>query len=565
MRKCKLIAGLLAVSMTAGSIGILPVMAEDDPIVYTYTNEAGETVNITQSELDAEHWDKDLLGENAPTVYHEFPMSIDKFVNDIGEITLDLVYMKKLNNFSSVSLSIEDLNTGSLIYSEFINTNSFYSPKLGVGTYVLTVTEALNEKSVDYKRVVNINKTAADIPDNIISNSSDQTILIASVDDISQIMNIDDEGEILIDNRVNPYTKVLASELEEYCKHLMSGETYRIYILDNNEQYTGFIDGDNDIIYDYNIIVSDYEALNTPAGLSTPSSISFSEVQNRASDIGFEEYTFKISDGSTNTSKYRSFMIELTDYPIANINNYSSFYIKNTIRGDVSLGVYLWLVVDGTTYPISLTAETGSTTRNISIDLKSNRYGINADSDVQLYGAIYFPNATLGYGSVYSRLTTDFVDDVTGSFYEALQDTTTPSELTEFREYNINSGIDVDVFYLKSVADCYKVSIRNRSTADQAKIDNGQMCNGSKEKYLYIYSGRYSSNTQATNATNVLDIGEDAIYAVPKNADLSAYTYGSDNIYKYFAVVKAKTLHSIISDNYQISYVVWGDNSVIED
>lgn len=562
----KLIAMGLTAVMAVSVMSVSAFAVEDNEVIYTYIQD-GQEVNITQADLDAGHWDKDALGDTAPVIYENFPMSIDKFVNDIGEIYLDLVYMKKLDDFSEVHINIQDIMSEEYIYSEDISKNSFYSVKLTPNnSYIITLSEQLNGNITEYSRIVQVNQEVVDMPNDVINEEGDRNILIAAVDDIKKVETIADNGEIIIDNRNNPYTKVRSDELGTYCNSLSDNRIYRIFTEDNENQYMGFFKGNNyKNIYNYNIIVSDIDSLYTPSTLATPTSITLADVKNNAYEMRFEDYAFKIKDGSTNISKYKSFVVPIYDNAMERFDEYTSYKVKTTIRGDVSLGVYLWLVVDNVSYPISLTAENGNTTRGISIDLKASKYNITKNSTVDLYGAVYFPTATVGYGSITAEMLQGFDDDVTGSVYDLMANTSLPSEQLTFQEYTLNGGMDVDLFYLKKVTDCYKVSIRNRSVADQNKLDNGTMCSGSKEKYLAIYGANYPTNSQATNDSNVLSIYEDAIYTVGKNADVSIYSYGSGVRTKYFAAVK-QDYNTISKNNYQLSYQAYGeDGSVSED
>ncbi len=569
MKNTKLISSILTATLITSAMGTLSVMAEDNPIVYTYTNEVGETVNITQNELDAEHWNKDALGDTAPFIYEDFPMSIESFVNDFGELSLDLIYMKNINDFSNVNLTIENLISGKEILNGNIEKNSFYSPVLNAEEiYLVTVTENMNGRISEYKRIVKTQKNTAEMPEYVYNGSDDQYVLIGDVETLRAAQQINDNGEIVIDGTMKTYDRVSANDFAEYCKTLNEAHSYRVFAKFEGEQYAGFIDGnDSDYIYDYSINVSDYDSLYSTDTVSTPSSITLSAVKSNAVAMGFEDYTFKIKDGSTDKSKYAPFKVELSDYLIENIANseYTSYVVNLIVRGDVSLGLYLWVDVDGTTYDVAVTPETGAVTRNLSINLKSSKYGITADSYVTVYGAVYFPTATLGYGMVSATLKHGYSDDVTGSMYEALQDLTTPAQVSTFTEYTATGGIDVDAFYLKSVADCYKVSIRNRSISDQNKLDSGVLCTGSKEKYLSVYTAEYSDSSQATNATNIIYAYEDGIYTVPKNTDMTIYCTGSDSQYKTFVTVRQSSLYTTTVDKYQISYVIMGDDdSVVE-
>lgn len=60
MKFKKIISAILAATMVTACT-YSAVLAEDSNIVYTYVDENGQTVNITQAELDAEHWNVDAL------------------------------------------------------------------------------------------------------------------------------------------------------------------------------------------------------------------------------------------------------------------------------------------------------------------------------------------------------------------------------------------------------------------------------------------------------------------------------------------------------------------------
>ena len=561
MKKYKFLSSILAASLLAGAISMSSVMADDTDILYSYINEYGETVAVTQAMLDAGHWNNEMLNGAALDMYQDFPMSIDKFVNDLGDISLDLSYMKNLNDFSSVVLSVTDLNTEETVFSKTLEGNCFYSPVLDVDkTYIVTLEETIDGETAQYRRIVQVSRSEADMPAYMKDGSSENNVLIAPVDAIRSIYHVQENGEIVIDNRQTPYTGVPADEFADYCKTLAANTEYRVYTQSDGVQYSGFVNGSNaDFIYDYTIFVSNYEALYTPAPASRPSSISLADVKKNAVEMGFEDYSFRLSDGSTSTSKYEAYMINLNDYPLENIGS-EEVTLRTTIRSNVSVGVYLWLEVNGVSYSLSTTPETGTDTRTFTVNLKKHKAGITPSSKVQLYAAVYFPTSTVGYGMIYSELLTGYDDDVTGSIHEAIDDVSTPTERPDFAEFYLNGGMDADIFYLKGLTDYYKVSIRNRSFADQALLDSGKICKGGGEKQLVYYSAHYPDST----STNVLDISEYATYRVPKNADLMVLVDGSIVNHKTFVAVKGIDVDNMDRSNYQISYVMLEDDSVIE-
>lgn len=78
--------------MATSAIGINAIAADsDNEIVYSYADENNNIINITQSDLDAEHWNKEALGDTAPAIYENFPMKMIGYTNDLrcGETTDD--------------------------------------------------------------------------------------------------------------------------------------------------------------------------------------------------------------------------------------------------------------------------------------------------------------------------------------------------------------------------------------------------------------------------------------------------------------------------------------------
>ena len=71
--------------MATSAIGINAIAADsDNEIVYSYADENNNIINITQSDLDAEHWNKEALGDTAPAIYENFPMNMTGYSNDVG-------------------------------------------------------------------------------------------------------------------------------------------------------------------------------------------------------------------------------------------------------------------------------------------------------------------------------------------------------------------------------------------------------------------------------------------------------------------------------------------------
>lgn len=81
MKLKKFITLGLAAVMATSAIGINAIAADsDNEIVYSYADENNNIINITQSDLDAEHWNKEALGDTAPAIYDEFSYEYEQAI-----------------------------------------------------------------------------------------------------------------------------------------------------------------------------------------------------------------------------------------------------------------------------------------------------------------------------------------------------------------------------------------------------------------------------------------------------------------------------------------------------
>ena len=76
LRFRKIMSTSIAATMLITSMGFGAVAENPDEAVYTFINEYGNTEVITQAQLDAEHWNKNALGDVIPGIYETFPMKM---------------------------------------------------------------------------------------------------------------------------------------------------------------------------------------------------------------------------------------------------------------------------------------------------------------------------------------------------------------------------------------------------------------------------------------------------------------------------------------------------------
>ena len=328
------------ISMLLASIAIMSnvysvTFAENSDVVYTYENESGEIVNITQKQLDDEHWNKEALGDAAPILYEEFPMQIEGYVNDFGEISLSIDYMKKIEDMDSVTLKIIDISTGLTVYNEELSQYSFYSSNLEIGKqYEIQLLEVLDGETTGYAKGVSIDKVVSEINNHIDFTSSEENILIADIEDLKIGMTTNGNNQIVVDTSIAKYNSVEAKNFYNYIDVLPDNKVYRLYVNDNGKQYSGFISTNNRReIYNLEARVFNPIALCTDASVIAECDVlEFSSLRNITS-IDLTDASFRKNDPSSVNSAYSVYEVSI---PQNAINAYAKDEVDASFRVKVS-------------------------------------------------------------------------------------------------------------------------------------------------------------------------------------------------------------------------------------
>lgn len=547
MKLKKLITiGLTAVmAVSAMSTGALAIDNADE-VVYTYADENNNDVNITQAELDAEHWDKDALGDMSPVLYENFPMSMTGFTNDFAELSLDIIYMKHIDEFDSVHLKIVDLLDDSIIYNNNIAQQSFYSPKLREdGQYEVTLTETADGETKEYTKVVFVNKTKAEMPAFVTNPEENENakILIADIDRLKEGQTIDENGQITIDPTIARYDKVSANQFSDYCNALSDNKIYRVFASDENKQYGGFFSKSNgNEIYNLTIDAYSWEDINTPVPLTMPN-ITITDVKNDAKELEIADASFRLKDTSKmgGYSAYHIFLPQSLSGASAN-----DAHFKINVTGNSKIAMKIWSSNDNNNASFLQTKTSINNTNTVSFDVYTEDYKTQGRW-ISFYVLVYFTTATDGYGMIDVEPISGYEDDVTGSISAAYNGESMYRELPN-TEFTMTDSWDVDAFCIDYWGSevMYKAEIKNRSLEDQTLLDSGIPADGSKEKLITTWSVSEHSNVLYWMANNV--------YTVPKNADLAVYCNPVTDNDRVITIQHNTMLGSTKSEKYQFSF-----------
>ena len=542
--------------MATSAIGINAIAADsDNEIVYSYADENNNIINITQSDLDAEHWNKEALGDTAPAIYENFPMNMTGYSNDVAELYLDFEYMKNLKDMDSVHLEITKLSDDSLIYNEDLQQESFYSPQIFAGeSYKVTLTETVDGNSKSYSKGVIANESEIDMPEYVTNPDTDDEsiIMVGDIEDLKS-GKISTGNSISVDTNVAQYAHIKANEFKEYYSNLPSNKVYRIYTISNGDVYSGYMSTEDDIkFYDLTIDSCDWDSFYSPTLLSIPS-YTTTDIKNNAVDARYTEYCYKLSETSNN-SKCKIFKVAMPD---SFLNEKNPPVFRVVVKGQSKVTAKIWYSADNGTLNSVVSRTSNNNTNTISYPLESL---YNAKKSIYFYVMVYLTDEVSGYVSVSFEDVSGYGDDVTGSAYEAYNGASSYTSMPN-TEFTMTDSWDVDTFYIDypGTKNCtYKIELRNRSLKEQEELESGNfdsIIKGSRAKYLVLQT--------LTDRGNMVSTSDYAIYAVEKGVDCSVYNQVSRTGANIISIYEQK-FYSGGGEKYQLALTRYMGNNKIK-
>ena len=553
MKLKKFITLGLAAVMATSAIGTNAIAADsDNEIVYSYADENNNIINITQSDLDAEHWNKEALGDTAPAIYENFPMNMTGYSNDVAELYLDFEYMKNLKDMDSVHLEITKLSDDSLIYNEDLQQESFYSPQIFAGDrYKVTLTDTVDGNSKSYSKGVIANESEIDMPEYVTNPDTDDEsiIMVGDIEDLKS-GKISTGNSISVDTNVAQYAHIKANEFKEYYSNLPSNKVYRIYTISNGDVYSGYMSTEDDIkFYDLTIDSCDWDSFYSPTLLSIPS-YTTTDIKNNAVDARYTEYCYKLSETSNN-SKCKIFKVAMPD---SFLNEKNPPVFRVVVKGQSKVTAKIWYSADNGTLNSVVSRTSNNNTNTISYPLESL---YNAKKSIYFYVMVYLTDEVSGYVSVSFEDVSGYGDDVTGSAYEAYNGASSYTSMPN-TEFTMTDSWDVDTFYIDypGTKNCtYKIELRNRSLKEQEELESGNfdsIIKGSRAKYLVLQT--------LTDRGNMVRTSDYAIYAVEKGVDCSVYNQVSRTGANIISIYEQK-FYSGGGEKYQLALTRYMGNN----
>ena len=553
------VAGTLILSCAGTAIS-----AAGNDIVYTYQNENGQIINITQEQLDIDHWNKEALETDLPMLYEEFPIKLDQFITDYGDVSLEIQYLKI--NMDSVNLKIKDLQTDEYILNRDINEEFFYSPVLEVGKqYIMELTETINGETETYQKGISVDKSESKLSDYLKSEQkdNDKVILAGDVDELRAGESINENGQLVIDSTKAKYDKVNAGDFSEYIKKQAPNKTYRLYATIDDERIESFVDTNN-YNYIYDIIVEAYdinaENIQTLSMdntyLTQCDNLTFQDIRGKGEQYDITDACFFINEPDSLNLAYRVLRFSVPQNMINEISapEFDGFYtLRLNFSGSQSLRMRYFIVKRGTTLIDDGVTDTRNTSNSANVIIPISNYSKDyvSGDPIEIYAMLYLKSATSGYGMVNFKPIEGYDDDITGSIWEAYKSTTRYDTMSE---YTMLDSWDIDAFGpgygTEPEKGVYKIELRNRSLADQALLESGVYAEGSKAKQIIGYSCETRDSFPYWS--------EHVTYSVAKNQDVVLYRKANEVPQVY--AVRNKSTGTKTSEKYQFACKLMGNN-----
>lgn len=422
MKKTRLMSAFLATAVLSGVIGAVPANAEEDTVLYTYQNEQGETVNITQSEIHAGHWNVDALGDRAPVVYEDFPVIMNPSVDDFANLAIEFRYLKDTTTEETATVTFTDMYTGEVKESLDLTNGTAYTENLPMnGYYRVTVAEQFSgETAKEYTRYISTAYETAEMPKYVTNPTVDDTDYISIVDTakIALATTTDENGRMVFDADVAAYTNVPANEWIEYCETLEEDKLYLVSAGFGVKEKRGFIStydwGEDLGIFNPGYTLYDEDISQKPMTASfDPSTISEGIVTLSEEIYYYGDMLFNA--GNKNYKVFRYIVNGTEEQDESQGDSYELFI-------NATMGFYLeiWYKRAGDTAVTreSIIGASANNTgnKNINFVLYPNE-GAALDTGDTAYFVIYSTTDTGIRGSICLQ-NNSYPDDVTGSAYE---------------------------------------------------------------------------------------------------------------------------------------------------
>ena len=294
-------------------------------------------------------WDRVYVEEGLENLYTDFPMIVNKEVNEFMELNIILDYVKNISENDYVKVSISDYGSGESIDEKVLQQNekNIRLKNLAIdSTYKINIEETINDTQNVYTGVIKTKYDTADFPvnmkigDNEIQNNSGETFQNVSIKQVGIELSQPNEE----DEEYDPIGIIEPEQLETFYDELETKHFYELQVkaLRNGVEnyYRGFIstyeNGD-----DLGIFVPSYSfAIGEPDDVLT-SNISTYSTPDYDFSTALEYEYYKNVECAITLSNYYIFCFTFPDWEeytfetVGNVDTMLTFYSAD-LNGNIT-------------------------------------------------------------------------------------------------------------------------------------------------------------------------------------------------------------------------------------
>lgn len=503
MKTKRMITAVLSAAMVLSAV---PVMAETDAVdtvVYSYTDENGTQVDITQAELDAGFWNTETLGDVAPDIYEDFPAKISSYANEFTDLTIYVDYLKSLDGENSATLEVTNIFTDEVVYTDDLTDGGAMLNNAVMNThYKFTISETIDGEETEYNKAVMTSLKEAEMPEYVTADSteSETIVLVGNIEDLRASLKTDENGDQYYDTDMPRYTQVKACDFNDYVAELDHSNIYRVYTSDGSG-YSGFIMDNSGTIWNPSITVVTWDEYCNPAPSVTADDVdvSASAILSASSSItfwGYRDACFKHTDGSTPASQIvvGAYVLPERENGDGGTEDSNIIFSAESNRSDLTWQIWYSTpstsnngIYSGYGTPQRLKSARTSDSGTINFSFLRSAYpNANLNAGTKLYFVVNFPSNTSAkiYMSCRSADWNIDSDDAnkTGSdisfnfMRNAYESSLSQATLTETL-YTIKNPDDVDAFYVNDEGETrsYKLYVENRYEGSDVYIKDVEL------------------------------------------------------------------------------------------
>ncbi len=493
----------------------VPFAKAEDEIVYSYINDDGVTVSVTESDIAEGHWNIDYMSRMPIEQFEAFPLLMESDVSYNAELSLSMTYLKVLGENDSATLTIKEYNTDNVYFFEnfdsgeiVLNYNNLTINKI----YDIILSETIDGETTQYSKAIRTYYKEAIMPENVSLYANAEHDLLGITAGKLRLRDV----TLANSGATETVTHILPTELPAFYSAIADDHLYSLQASTGEDIYKGFVSKNTDYACPYIFLptysVYDGDAPQPVDNISVLSgAITESEYENMIEISHYTDTYRRMEAGTRRLFKFRT-MEDGAHY----IRTYGSFPVYG----------YYCVIDSSLELPDGIE---GLNNSELDWSVMGDSYdpsSINKNIETMEGCYVYFlliTEETHGYVTIdvgYAETNTG--DTVPNSKYQASMGTATVYGTEISSELNYIG--DTDIYKIANDVDGKYSFITSNMSSRTAMQQRIYYCEPEIDEYFFEYET--DEQTIYSNGTLYVDVEsiDGAIYYVELTCDSIYYT-----------------------------------------